>query len=151
MNHNEFHMLLSGYVDDELSVPEKALIIGHLKECADCRDRVSELVVLKRSVHAAADIELPYSFASSLARMIHHDEEVNVSWTGIEHFAGKFVMGLALLVLLFAGLMSARQNEDPFPVERYISGLNADSSASQILTKRGALTRDDIMFAVLTK
>jgi anti-sigma factor RsiW len=151
MNHHELHVLLLVYVDDELSPTEKSVVAAHLMECAECRRRVDELGTLKRNVQAAGDIDLPYSFASSLVRAIHHDDEVNVSWLGIEHFAGKFVIGLALLVILFVGLMSSRQNEEPFPVERYVSGLNADSSASQILAKRGALTRDDVMFAVLTK
>jgi hypothetical protein len=151
MNHHEIHLLLSAFIDEELTNADKSVIIGHLKECHDCRQRVNQLKVLKHSVHSAGNIDLPYAFASTIARSIHHDEEIAVSWIDIEHYAQRFAIGLGLLVLLLVGITSYRQNADPLPVERYVSGLSSDSAVSQILTKQGSITREDVMFAVLTK
>ncbi|HEY6953032.1 MAG TPA: zf-HC2 domain-containing protein [Bacteroidota bacterium] len=151
MNHNEIFLQLSAYVDHELSDAEKAVVVDHLRTCAECRKREHHLVLLKRNIRSAGDFELPYSFASSLARSIHHHEEVDVSWLGIERYAQRFVVGLAVLVLVLIGITSLRQTDESFPVERYVSGLTSDSAASQILTKHGTITRDDVLFAVLEK
>ncbi len=151
MNHQEIHLLLSAYIDEELTDAERTIVVKHMRECVDCQSRVDQLVTLKRNVHSAGNIELPFAFASTIARSIHHDEEVAVSWNGIEHYAERFAIGLAFLVLLLVGITSFIQNEDPLPVERYVSGISSDSAVSQILTKQGTITRDDVMFAVLTK
>ncbi len=151
MNHEEIHALLSAFIDHEVNASEETFVTEHLTLCAECRQRVNQLVTLKRNVYAAANIELPYSFASSLGRSIHHEEELDVSWVGIEHYAQKFVLGLAMLVLLLVGLTTFRQNDESFPVERYLSGLTSDSAASQILTKRSSVTRDDVLIAALSK
>ena len=151
MNHPEVYTFLSAFVDHELSASEETLVNAHIGTCAECRRRINELVTLKRNVHAAGNIELPYAFANSLTRSIHHNAEVDGSWVGIEHYAQKFVIGLAMLVLLLIGLTTIKQNEEPFPVERYVSGLTSDSAASQILTKHGSVTREDVLIAVLTK
>ncbi len=151
MNHQEIRALLSAFVDRELDTAEQTLVAEHLASCSECRLWMDQIVTLKRNVHAAGNYELSYAFASSLARSIHHNEDVEVSWTGIEHYVEKFVLGLAMLVLLLVGLTMFRQNEDVFPMERYVSGLSTDSAASQILTKHGSVTRDDVLIAVLTK
>ncbi len=151
MNHEEIQILLSAFVDEELERREKALVAEHLKTCATCRNRVTQLVTLKRNIHAAGNYELPYAFASSVARSVRHGEELEVSWDGIEHFVQKFVFGLAALVLLLIGLTTFRQNEEPVPMERYLSGLTSDTAAAQILTKHGSVTRDDVVIAALTK
>ena len=151
MTHQEIYVLLSSYVDEELTGAEQSVVVEHLKECADCRKRLNQLATLKHSVRAAGNVDLPYAFASSVARSILHDEEVTVSWIGIEHYAQRFVFGLIVLVLILVGVTSYKQSVDPLPMERYVSGVGSDSSVSQILTKRGTITRDDVMFAVFTK
>jgi len=151
MNHREIQLQLSAFIDNELTQSEMSSVAEHLNTCSECRRRVNQLTTLKRSVHAAGNIELPYAFASSLTRSIHHNEQVAVSWLGIEHYARRFVIGLALLVLLLVGLTRYKQNEESLPGERYVSGLTSDTAVSQILTKQGAITRDDVMLAVLTK
>ncbi len=151
MIHEEMHLMLSAFIDNELTDTDRSVVVEHLKTCADCRQRINHLVTLKRNVHATGNIELPYAFASTLARSIHHNEEVAVSWLGIEHYALKYVVGLVVLVMVLMGVTSYRQNKDPLPVERYVSGISSDSADSHILTKQGAITRDDVMFAVFTK
>jgi predicted anti-sigma-YlaC factor YlaD len=151
MNHEDFHVLLSAFIDHELEASEEAIVAEHLKSCSDCRMRMNQLTTLKRNIHAAGNYELPYSFASSLARSIHHGEELEVSWYGIEHYVRNFVLGLAMLVLLLIGLTTFRQSEEPLTMERYLSGLTSDSAATQILTKHGSVTRDDVAIAALTR
>ena len=151
MNHEEMQFLLSAFIDDELTADDRSIVNQHLRDCDDCRRRVDQFVTMKNNVRLAGNIELPFAFASTLARSIHRDEEVTVSWLGIEHYALKYVFGLALLVLLLLGITSYRQNEDLLPVERYMSGISSDSAVSQLLTKQGTITRDDVMLAALTK
>ncbi len=151
MNHDEIRLQLSAYVDAEVTGEERHTIEQHIVGCEDCRRRLGQLRAIRHTVHAAADIELPYSFANEVVRSIHHEEEVTVSWLDIEHLALRFVLGLSALALLLLGAASYQQRSDAFPMERYISGVNPDSAVSQLLTKQGSITRDDVMFAVLTK
>lgn len=151
MNHEDIHQLLSAFIDNELTDSEKELITEHLQGCPDCRRRVAQLTTLKRAIHAAGDVELPYSFANMLAHSIHHKDEVTTSWLGIEHFAQRFVFGLAVLVLVLIGLTNYEQREEPLAAEHYSIALMNDSSASQILTKRGTITKEDVLMAVLVK
>jgi predicted anti-sigma-YlaC factor YlaD len=151
MTHQEMRLALSAFVDDELPETDRSIVVEHLNGCADCRQWIDRLVTLKRNVHASGDIDFPYAFASTLVRSIHHREEVEGSWLGIEHYALKYALGLALVVLVLVGITSYRQTKDPLPVERYVSGISSDSVDSHILTKQGAITRDDVMFAAFTK
>ena len=112
---------------------------------------MDQFVSLKNNIRAAGNYELPFSFASSVARSIYRGQELEVSWDGIEHYVRKFVLGLAMLVLLLIGLTTFRQGDEPMPMERYLSGLTSDSAAAQILTKRGSVTRDDVVIAALTR
>ncbi len=151
MNHEEIQSLLSAFVDHELDASEEATVLEHLKSCADCRKRADQMVTLKNNIREAGNYELPFSFAQSVTRSIHHGEELEVSWDGIEHYVQKFVLGLAALVLLLIGLTTFRQTDEPVPMERYLSGLTSDTAAAQILTKRGSVTRDDVAIAALTR
>jgi len=151
MNHQELFELLSAFVDNELTEAERSTVKQHIDSCPDCRRRLGQLETLKHSVHEAGNMELPYAFASTLTRSIQHNDDVAISWLGIEHYALRFVFGLAFLVLVLLGITSYRQADDPLTVERYVSGISSDSAVAQILTKKGTLTKDDVMFAVLTK
>ncbi len=151
MNHEEIRTMLSAFVDHELNASDEALVAEHLKTCSDCQRWSKQYLALKHNVRAAGNFELPYAFANSVTRSIYHNEEVNGSWVGIEHYVEKFVMGLAMVVLLVVGLTMFRQPDDTLPIERYVSGLTSDSAASQILTKRSSVTRDDLFVAALTK
>lgn len=54
--HQRARELLSAYIDGELSPQEKALVEGHLRECADCRQ---ELETLRRTVAILRDAPRP--------------------------------------------------------------------------------------------
>ncbi len=151
MNHEDLRTLLSAFIDHELDASEEAIVADHLTTCPECRVRVNQLATLGRNIRAAGNYELPFSFASSVARSIHHGEEVDVSWDGIEHYVRKFVLGLAAFVLLLIGLSTIRQSDEPITMERYLSGLTSDTAAAQILTKHGSVTRDDVVVAALTR
>lgn len=151
MRHEEIARLLSSYLDDELTEEERAVVHEHLESCEACSRRLRQLTVLTRNVRSAGNLDLPYAFAHSVLNSIHHEEEEAVSWTGLEHYAQRFVLGLALLILVLLGVTTYKQNNDLLPVERYVSGVSSDSSVSQILLKQGALTKEDVMFAVFTK
>jgi anti-sigma factor RsiW len=151
MNHEEIRLLLSAYVDEEVNEQERTVVEQHIAGCRDCRAQLEQMRAVKMAVHAAGDVELPFAFANEVARSIHHDDEVKISWADIEHLAVRFVLGLSFLVLLLLGVTSYQQRTDVLPMERYVSGVNPDSAMSQLLTKQGAITRDDVMFAVLTR
>jgi predicted anti-sigma-YlaC factor YlaD len=151
MKHQEIKILLSALVDNEITEHEKIVVSEHLKDCTECQGWMKKAVTLKRNVRSAGNLDLPYAFAGSVSRAIHHKEEVASSWLGIEHYTERFVFGLALLVLLLVGLTNYKQNEEVYPVEHYITGLTTDTAASQILTKRSTVTKDDVLIAVLMK
>ena len=151
MNHDEIRVLLSVYVDAEMTKAEKSVVEDHIHGCADCRRRVKQLRALKRNIHALGNVDVPFAFASSLAHSIDHETELTVSWLGIEHYAQRIAVGLALLVLLLLGVTSYNQRNDPGTVERYVVGLSSDSAGSQMFTKQESLTKDDVMLAVFTR
>ena len=151
MNHQEIYISLSAFIDDELGEIERNAISDHLTSCADCRVRAEQLRTLKRNIYAAGNVELPYAFAGDLTRSIHHTEELTVSWLGIEHSARNLVFGLAAVVVLLFGLTSFIQTEESSSTEHISTVLLGDSAASQILNKGGAVSRDDVMLAALSK
>jgi anti-sigma factor RsiW len=151
MNHSDFQTLLSSYLDNELRVADKLAVDSHLAGCAECRVRMNHLMIIKNNIRAAGDLDLPYSFANDVLRSIHHNNDVSVSWLGIEHSARKLVLGLAVLVLVMFGLTNALQTDQSLPVEHYADGIVADSGTTQVLTKHSSISNDDVLMAVLTK
>jgi anti-sigma factor RsiW len=151
MNHQETYFALSAFIDNELGEIERRAVADHLESCAECRARVDQLWTLKRNIHSAGNVELPYAFANALTRSIHHREELTVSWLGIEHSARNLVVGLAAVVMLLFGLTSFKQSEESSTTEHISTVLLGDSAASQILNKGGAVSRDDVMLAALSK
>lgn len=151
MNHNDMRVLLSSFIDEEVSESDRLIVTAHLASCPDCKNTMNEMMTIKRSVHTAGDYDLPYGFAHSLTRSLHHKQDVALSWLGIEQSAQRLVFGLAVVVLMIVGLTSFKQNEETSSAEHYVNGLVADTGSTEMLMKRSSISNEDVLIAVLTK
>ena len=151
MNHDDMRALLSSFIDEEVSESDRLTVTAHLNSCPECRTIMNELMTIKHNVHTAGDIDLPYGFAHSLTRSLHHKQDVMKSWLGIEQSAQRLVFGLAVVVLIIVGLTSFIQNEEASSVEHYANEFVSDSGSTAVLMKRGSISNDDVLIAVLTK
>jgi len=117
MTCDQAQELITALVDNELSVPERALIEGHLKECANCRSVYTMEAVLKKKVRsAAAGLAAP----AELREKILSDRRVFPPSVVTEQeprpWAGVFtrpVFALAFLVLLLLPLFYLLRPQSP--------------------------------------
>jgi anti-sigma factor RsiW len=87
-----FQMLLSAYVDGEVSARERAQVEMHLSGCAECRDRAQDLRALSEAVaeqlDACAESVDFASFADQVMRRVTPErpgllERLRVAWSEI--------------------------------------------------------------------
>lgn len=62
---DEMKSLLSAYVDDACTEPEKQAVERHIAQCADCRQELADLQWIVASLRTMPDIPLPDDFAAT--------------------------------------------------------------------------------------
>lgn len=151
MNHKYFLQKLSFYVDNELSTDEKLQVARHVENCDECKQRLQVLHTLKSNIRLAGDIELPDNFAPSVARRIRLEQEGTVLWLGPEVFARRLVLALFVVVMCLVGLGSLFQPEQSVTMDRYLRADQQDSVSLQVLTPQREISKDDILYAAISK
>lgn len=151
MNHKYFLQKLSLYVDNELSTDEKLQVVRHVEDCDECKQRLQVLHTLKSNIRLAGDIELPDNFAPSVARRIRLEQEGAVLWLGPEVFARRLVLVLFVVVMCLVGLGSLFQPEQSVTMDRYLRADQQDSVSLQVLTPQREISKDDILYAAISK
>lgn len=151
MNHKRIERLLSPYLDGELPEPHQRELSEHLRSCESCRLRLEELRSIKHQIRSAADVSLPQNFAYSVLRAARREKENTLVWLGAERFARNVVFGLSVLVICLVGLGTFLKSEPPVRVDRYLAGEATDSLTQRVLDNQGEISKDDVVFAALTK
>jgi anti-sigma factor RsiW len=151
MNHRTIELLLSPYLDDELTERERDEVAAHLRGCDSCRIRLEELRALRRQIQMAADIDLPDNFAYAVLRAARSEQENSLRWLGAERFARNVVIGLVVIVLCLIGLGTMMTAEPPLRVDRYLAAEATDSLTRQVLDQQIELSKDDVVYAAVTK
>ena len=150
MKHPYSHQELFQWVDGELPEGLAHLLQQHVASCDECKSEIELLRAQKIGIQTAGDFELNPMFAHDVVRATREVFTEEMSWEGVEITAKHSVFALAALVIL---LMIALNFEFPEPalVADQSFSESSDTLATHVMLKRGDLSKDDVMFTVLSK
>jgi len=151
MNHTRMQRLLSAFVDNELGDVEAKAVREHLEGCSSCQQRIRELRSIRAKIREAATADLPDNFVYSVQRSIRQDQQESLVWLGTERLARNVVVALCVLVFAVVAFGSMMKPQQPLGEERYLSGEPTDSAAHAVLGSQRIISKEDVMFAALTK
>ncbi len=151
MKTNHPEQLLSLYVDNELTGEERREVSEHLASCESCRLSIEEMRALRVRIKEAADVSLPDNFVYSVLRSARREDENTVVWLSTEKLARNVVVVLSVVVLALVGLGTFLRPEPPIRVDRYLISEPTDTLAGQVLGTQGEISKDVMVYAVLTK
>jgi anti-sigma factor RsiW len=135
--------LLSGYVDDQLTVDERARAEKHLGECAACRAELEALRELKetmREVQVAHTMEVsPEFFWSQVKRRIEEEERRDAAaasrgggaWWGELLWRRLAFAGVAALVVVAIGV-ALFGGKTPLPSNGSVAFAEVDSVGTKV-------------------
>jgi anti-sigma factor RsiW len=151
MNHSELQTLMSSYLDGEVNDVDKAKVLSHLDICAQCRQFIEHTKQLREAIRAMDAIELPYGFADRTARLVERGDEQIEEWLGVEPLARNTFFVIAVTVFMMFLLTSFNKGTSSSIVEVLIDGSDGDSIATQVLLRPGDFSKNDLLYAVMTK
>jgi hypothetical protein len=151
MNHNDLQMLLSSYVDGEANDADKAKVLSHINNCSECRIFVNYAEQMREAFRALGEIELPYSFAAQTVRLVERGDDQVEKWLGVEPLARNTFFAIVLTVLLIFFLTSFNNGTSTGITEVLIEGSEGDSVVTQVLLQPGDFSKNDLLYAVMTK
>jgi len=151
MNHTSMRQLISAFVDRELNDSQAATAREHLRSCAECRLFEQGLRSLGEDIRFAGDVNLTEQFTNNVLRAVRRDDEEVRSWFPAERAARHLVVGLSVIVVVFISLATMARPEDPVLIEPYLAGEQADSSVTRSLLTKESISKDDVLFAALTR
>jgi anti-sigma factor RsiW len=151
MNHIAFERQLSPYVDNELSESEAKVVREHVEGCANCQRQVQIMHSIRKSIREAATVALPESFVYSVQRAVRREEQEYVTWLGPERFARNIVVALCIIVFVLVAIGNYLTPQPLITTETYINGEPSDSAAHAVIGTQKELSKEDVMFAALTK
>ncbi len=151
MKHRELQLLVSSYIDDQITGEEQKTVIAHLETCAECRRFVEEAKQIRTEIRGLGHVELPYAFAERVAHSVEKRDERAAEWLGVEPLArNTFIVLAAIVLLLFVFTKSDNTGLTVQP-DQLLGGMASDSLATHVLLKQSELTRSDLIYAVLAK
>ncbi|MBI5463609.1 MAG: zf-HC2 domain-containing protein [Ignavibacteriales bacterium] len=150
MTHERFRALLSAMTDDELHPTEQLEAQRHLDTCKECQAVLSQYRHIREHIRLAADVDVAYRFSHDVARMVQRKHIEEHAWEGIERSAQRALVALALFVAMVLAFTSFNQQK-PVVVSERLFVETTDTSATRVLLKEGELSKDDVVYAVLTR
>jgi anti-sigma factor RsiW len=151
MNHKKIQLLVSSYLDDEVSDSEKAEVLSHLEVCSECRQFIEHAKLMKEEISTLGEVKLENSFASRVAYSVEKRDEQTVEWLGIEPSARNTFFLLAGFVLIIIFLTSFNNNTASAMNDQLLSRITSDSVSTRVLLQRENLSKSDLLYAVMTK
>jgi hypothetical protein len=151
MNHSELQMLISSYLDGEVNDADKVKVLSHLDTCAECRQFVEYAAQMHEAILSLGAIELTNDFAARTARLLERGDEQIEEWLGVEPLARNTFFAIAAVVLVMFFLTNFNKGTSPGITEVLIDGSDGDSAATQVLLQPGSLSKNDLLYAVMTK
>jgi hypothetical protein len=106
---------------------------------------------MRTSVSQAADVELSYGFEFRLRRVIQQEGSHEELWDGVETVARNAVAAIAVVVLCVVLLTTMDAVAQDVPNEPIIAASQADSLTNHVFSKQSEISRDDLVYAVLTR
>ena len=151
MNHTTMQRLLSAFVDHELNETEAKAVRGHLEGCSSCQRRILELGSIRAKIREAATADLPDNFVYAVQRSVRREQQESVVWLGTERLARNVVVALCILVFAVVAFGNMLKPQQAIGVDRYVSVETTDSAAHAVLGSQQAISKEDVLMAVLSK
>ena len=151
MNHNEFQILLSSYIDNEIDDAEKVIVLSHLQTCAECKKFIEDAKQVRETIRAIGEAELAGDFAARTAQLMERNDEQIEEWHRVEPLARNTFFAIAVSVLMIFLLTNITKEVSASITEVLINGSDGDSIATQVLLQPGTLSKNDLLYAVMTK
>lgn len=151
MSHKEIQLLMSSYLDGEIRDSEEQKVLEHLDVCSECRQFVRIARETREEIRILGEIELPYAFALRVAHSVERRDEQAREWLGIEPLARNAFFAIAVVVMIMFFLTSFDAGSPPSIADVLIGGTDNDSIATQVLLQPGNLSKNDFLYAVMTK
>ena len=151
MNHKELRLLVSSYLDDEVSKTDKETVLSHIKVCTECNEFVGHANKIREEIRALGEVDLPYAFATHLARSVERRDEQVKEWLGVEPLARNTFFVLAIVVLVIFMFTSFIGSSSGFTGDQLLSGYSTDSVSTRVLLQQDRLSKSDLLYAVMTK
>lgn len=151
MSHKKMQLLMSSYVDGEIKEDEELEVLEHLNTCTECRQFVKNAGEIREEIRALGGVELSYAFSERVAHLVKKNDEQTRDWLGVEPLARNTFIAIAVIVFVMFLITSFNKGISPGIAEVLINGSNGDSAATQVLLQPGNLSKNDLLFAVMTK
>jgi anti-sigma factor RsiW len=151
MNHKKMQVLVSSYVDHEVNDSEKAEAISHLEVCPACRQFVDHAKGIRENIRSLGEGALSSSFAVRVAYAAEKRDEKTVEWLGIEPSARNTFIVLAGFVLVLFFLTGFHNSTASSVYDQVFIGGTTNSVSTHILFQQENLSKNDLLYAVMTK
>lgn len=158
MKHNKLKKMVSSFIDDELNENEKHIVINHLKSCPECKDFIRKSAEVHKILNSIERVKLYPGFSNHIVKLI--DEEIDnfEKWIAVERLARNAFVTIAIIIIALFFVISydssnIKDVNDPFTfTSKYIStNTKSDSVMVKMMFGTQDISKDDIMYAVLTK
>ena len=151
MNHDDFQILLSSYLDHEIDDAEKVTVLSHLKTCTGCRQFIKQAKQVREAIRAIGNKELSSDFTARMTQLLEKNDEQVEEWLRVEPLARNTFFVITVVVLVMFFITNFSKDVSPSMTEVLIDGSDGDSIATQVLLQPGDLSKNDLLYAVMTK
>jgi hypothetical protein len=150
MNHKKLQLLVSSFLDGEVSDSEKASVLSHLEVCSECGQFIEHAKSIREEICALGEVKLDNYFAARVAYSVEKRDEQSLEWLGIEPLArNTFILlaGFVLIIFFFTSFNDATSSiNDPF-----LNKISTNSVSTNVLFQQENLSKSDLLYAVMTK
>jgi len=151
MNHKKLKLLVSSFLDDEVSGTDKETVLSHIKVCIECQEFVEHAKKIREEIRAIDEVDLPYTFAAHLSHSIERRDEQAKEWLGVEPLARNTFFALAIVVLVIFLFTSNIDSSTGFTGDQLLNEYSTDSVSTRVLLQQDRLSKSDLLYAVMTK
>jgi predicted anti-sigma-YlaC factor YlaD len=151
MNHRKMQLLVSSFIDGEVSEKERIIVRDHIKTCAECREFVNEINEVRKRIKSIAGPDLLPGFSAHVRNLSIQEDLQSEQWLGIEHLARNTVFAIAVVIIGLFIVVDYKTEPSAGISEALIDGSGSDSLAAQVLLNSNELSKNDLLYAVMTK
>jgi predicted anti-sigma-YlaC factor YlaD len=151
MNHKEIQLLVSSFLDGEIKEDDKAKVQMHIEACSECRRFTEQAQQMREHICALGEAKLPYAFSARVAQVVEKRDKQMEEWLGVEPLARNTVFAIAVVVLMMFIFTSFQNGVSSLSADQLLSGIISDSTGTQVLLQQDELSKNDLLYAVVTK
>lgn len=157
MNCKIFKERLEGFLEEELGAGEVEAFRSHGQICPQCHELLEDAKFARHVTRTAFPqdewVASPHFF-SRLWQSIENEQSQGFSWLGIRDLAIRFVMGVAMIMVILIGieiLSIPRLNENQLAIENYMEAPGAPDSFRDVIIGDLSANRDQLLQNLLQR